>query len=246
MPELTTVRHAPAQRRRVPDGERADLRIVVATGSGRYADPWHPFEATSELVASILSDDGAEVSVNTDVDDALQRLEGIDVLVVNAGDPWRHDSHPAPVPPESVAGLDAALARGIGIVSLHSAVSSLRDYAAWAPAIGAVWVPTVSMHPPFGETRIRVLEHEATEGMADFEVSDERYCFLQSLGESQVVAEHRHDDRAFPTAWTRRHGRSRVSCSLLGHDERSYESAGHRELLKRLTRWSGRGHHRSE
>src|SRR5699024_9887359 len=67
---------------------RAPMRALVASGSGRYADPWHPFPKTSPLLAEILSGSGFEVDVDDDVDASMGRLEGVDLLVVNAADPW--------------------------------------------------------------------------------------------------------------------------------------------------------------
>jgi hypothetical protein len=51
-------------------------RITVVSGSGRYADPWHPFAATSARVAEILRDAGHDVTVTDDVDGSLAALAG--------------------------------------------------------------------------------------------------------------------------------------------------------------------------
>jgi uncharacterized protein len=37
--------------------------------------------------------------------------------------------------------------------------------------------------------------------------------------------------------WARVLGRSRVVTDVLGHDERSYDSAAHRELISRAAQW---------
>ena len=69
----------------------ASPRAVIATGTGRYGDPWHPFSETSARIAALLRDDGWDVTVDDDVDRALAHLDGFDLLVVNAGDPWRNE-----------------------------------------------------------------------------------------------------------------------------------------------------------
>ncbi|WP_460573480.1 ThuA domain-containing protein [Humibacter soli] len=49
-------------------------RITVISGSGRYADPWHPFAETSERIAGILEDAGHDVTISGDVDARLAEL----------------------------------------------------------------------------------------------------------------------------------------------------------------------------
>ena len=213
------------------------MHAVIASGTGRYRDPWHPFERTTPLVAEILTMSGFSVAIDDDVDRAMTKLHGVDLLVVNAGDPWRSTPEGAAAPARSVNGLRCALERGIGIVALHCAVSSLRDYPDWFPAIGGMWVPGLSFHPPADTAHITGGTLPGGSVIADFEVNDERYCRIQRLGASTEVAHHSHNGRAEPAAWVREHGPSRVAVDLLGHDERSYDSAGHRGLLSTLALW---------
>ena len=224
----------------------AQPTAVIASGSGRYADPWHPFARTSALLADTLRESGFDVTVDDDVDAALTRLDGADLLVVNAGDPWRdHDgdegvsasraTRPAAA---SVSGLQDALTRGIGVLAMHLSVGSLRDYPSWAPAIGALWVPGASWHPEIGDVEIGGGMLPDGEAVSGFTVFDERYCRLQQLGERTVVATQVTDGERMPTAWVRTHGAARVAVDTLGHDERSYDSAGHRRLIGTLARWA--------
>ncbi len=215
------------------------MHALIASGAGRYADPWHPFPQTTPLLADILRAADFDVSVDDDVDRALVDLNGVDLLVVNAGDPWREDAEPVAAP--SNAGLEAAVAQGLGILAMHCAVASLRDYASWASLIGAVWLPTVSYHPPLGDTTVTGLKMPDGSAIPDFDLTDERYCRLQQIGPRQVVAEHPGDNSPEPAAWIREHSRTRIAVDVLGHDERSYASPGHRDLLQRLVRWATRG-----
>ncbi|GAA1725101.1 ThuA domain-containing protein [Microbacterium paludicola] len=172
--------------------------------------------------------------------DGLQRLDGVDLLVVNAGDPWR-DGGSVGAPAASIVGLDAALDRGIGILALHAALASLRDYPARAAATGGVWLPGVSMHPPISDAEFGWADHPLA-GDEPLVAFDERYAFLQAIGASHVVATHEHDDVIHPVVWTREHLRgetvSRVAVDLLGHDARSYDSPSHRALIARLAGWA--------
>ncbi|MBS3179859.1 MULTISPECIES: ThuA domain-containing protein [unclassified Pseudoclavibacter] len=215
------------------------MRALIASGTGRYADPWHPYERTSPLLGALLERCGFTVRIRDDVDAAMRDLVDVDLLVVNAGDPWRGDSTQS-APDSSVTGLAEALRDGLGVLAMHSATASLRDYPEWAEATGAIWMPKLSWHPPAGVAEIRGLSLPDGDEVDDFTVFDERYLRLQQVGRSHVVAQHTHEGHLSPTSWVREAGRSRVAVDLLGHDERSYESHAHVELISRLARWATR------
>lgn len=213
-------------------------RAVIATGEGRYADPWHPYSKTSPRIAAVLGEAGFDVAIDGDLDAAMTRLDGVDLLVINAGDPWRGEGS-ASTGVASLAGFAAALDRGIGVLGVHSAAASMRDYPDWAAVFGAVWLPNLSWHPPGGAATIQITDSAIGAGLDAFHVYDERYSGLQWIGRAEIIATHEVEGTVFPTAWIRRYGEARIAGDLLGHDERSYESAGRRALLARLARWAG-------
>lgn len=216
------------------------MKAVIASGQGRYADPWHPFGRTSPILAEVLRDSGFDVVVDDDIDHAMSNLAGVDLLVVNAGDPWRGTDPDRRPPGQSLEGFRDALQSGIGILAMHCAVASLRDYPEWAPAVGAIWVPGASFHPDASVTRI-IGESAAGASAESFELFDERYCRLQQFGRSAVLATHEGPSSLAPrepSAWLRTHQNARVAVDVLGHDERSYDSPGHRQLITQLARWA--------
>src|SRR5699024_5051818 len=109
---------------------------------------WHPFPKTSPLLAEILRGAGFEVEVDDDVDHAMTRIDGVDLLVVNAADPWRDSAERLRVDAAGPRRFSEALERGIGVLAMHCALASLRDYPDWAAALGGMWVPGQSWHPP--------------------------------------------------------------------------------------------------
>lgn len=227
--------------------DRADAqptpRAVIASGTARYADPWHPFPATSARIAAALRDDGWDVVVDEDVDHALAHLDGVDLLVVNAGDPWRDgDTELEPyADPAADAGLRSAIDRGIGIIAVHAALSTLRDHPAWREAIGGEWEPGRSWHPPIADAHVRVVdaEHPVTAGVPGFDVFDERYSDLAVDDGARVLAEHDVDGTAHAAVWVREEP-TRAVVSSLGHDERAYDAPEHIALLQRAARWAAR------
>lgn len=216
------------------------MRALIASGSGRYADPWHPFPKTSPLLAEILHGADFEVEVDDDVDRAMTRLDGVDLLVVNAADPWRDSAERLPVGADGPRRFAEALERGIGVLALHCALASLRDYPDWAAALGGMWVPGQSWHPPLDTARVTGDALPDGTVVADFDVDDERYLSLQGIGHSHVVARFEGVSGPEPAAWVRTYGNSRIAVDALGHDERSYASAGHRELIDALAAWATR------
>jgi hypothetical protein len=221
------------------------MRAIILSGSGRYDDPWHPYPETSALLAELARDAGFEVEVREDVDDALATLDDdVTLLVVNAGDP------DGPIPDGGddgaddlvdPAALDAALERGIGILAMHAAASSLRDYGAFDRALGARWEPDESWHSPLGDASVHVVgNHPVREGIEDFTVQDERYADLHQYEVIEPIAEHVEGGIRHPLVWGRELGRSRLVFDALGHDTRSYDSAEHRVLISQALAWLSR------
>ncbi|MGZ0712521.1 ThuA domain-containing protein (plasmid) [Coraliomargarita sp. W4R53] len=219
-------------------------RAVIASGSGRYGDPWHPFASTSASLAAILDADGWQVTVNDDVDHALTLLDGVDLLVVNAGDPSRNN--PADATPLSDSaraaatnGLAAAIDRGIGLIATHTALASLRDYPLWREAIGGSWESGTSWHPPIADSLVSVIDsaHVVTAGLSEFTLFDEMYSALVVDDDIRVLAEHTLDGAPQSLVWVKETP-TRSVVSALGHDARAYESPQLRAILTRAARWA--------
>jgi type 1 glutamine amidotransferase len=217
---------------------------VIASGSGRYADPWHPYPETSAAIAALLRADGWKVDVIAAPDRALASLDGAALLVVNAGDPWRNGEAARGADPDAEAGLSAALERGIGVIATHSALSSLRDYPAWRRTIGGEWEAGRSWHPDIDDAAVRVVDDAHGIARADFAVFDERYTDLVVDEGATVLAVHDLDGVAHPVVWARETSPGaapvRALVSALGHDARAYDSEELRALLARGARWAAR------
>lgn len=239
------------------------MRALILSGSGRSADPWHPFHATSAAIGRVAEDAGLAASI---VDGPLEGLaalaeaRGLDALaaiVVNAGD------HLTPLPEGAVdpgppgaellaaaeAGLRGALDAGVGLLGVHAAASTLRELPSFGAALGARWVRDESWHPPFGRLRVEPAEPpvappfdapQAFEAPGPFDVLDERYSALRFAGDAIVIARCVDAEGVHPLVTARREGAARVVYSALGHDERSFTSAAHRVLLANALRWIAR------
>jgi uncharacterized protein len=216
-------------------------RAVVISGSERYADPWHDFATTSAQLAGILTQAGFAAEVDESVDARLGELGDVELAVVNIGDPARAVEA---LPPDDRlrAGLLAHLAAGRPLLVSHVSSTSLGSVPEWEAIVGGVWVRGVTFHPDYGPAHVEIVdpEHPITRGIPDFSLDDERYTELRLSADIHVLAAHRHDGRRHPLIWTHRYDTARVVYDALGHDEASYRSPEHREILRRAALWAAR------
>jgi uncharacterized protein len=208
-------------------------RSLILSGGGEYRDPWHPFAATSERLAGLLRTLGHEVEVSESVGDSVADLSGWDLVVVNAAAGPRADTTAA------ADGLQAALDRGISVLAVHVGACTLLGLPTWESVTGTAWVSGRSMHPKTGPCRITTYpgRHPICAPVADFDIIDERYTYLRTAPDVVPLAAHELEGEIHPLFWARAVGQSRVVTDLLGHDERSYDSAAHCELISRAARW---------
>lgn len=226
--------------------EPTDARVsgaahaVIVSGGNRYADPWHPFPQTSAALARILTAIGLRVTVDDDPDTRLADLDGVDLLVVNIGNPGQSTSPAARVADEAARqGILAYRERGGPLLAMHSSITSMIGMPEWEEILGAIWVRGISMHPPLDRAHIRVYpnRHEIVRGLSDFELDDERYSLLRVGRKTIPLASHELDGERQPLLWAHERDGARVVVDLLGHDSRSYESPEHREIIGRAARW---------
>lgn len=222
---------------------------LLLSGTGRYADPWHPFAETSNALAGLLSEAGFEVLIPVEVDDALAALAAADddalpsLLAVNVGLP--RDGAPSPGTSAAAAGLTRWLASERPLLVSHSSSTSFLDLPAWEDGLGGRWIRGVSMHPEYGPASVSILPGSgpAVAGIPDFELLDERYTHLRTAPRITVHATHHHDGLDHPVLWSlERHGtgngrRGRTFYDALGHDGASYESPEHRNILLQAISW---------
>jgi type 1 glutamine amidotransferase len=208
-------------------------RSLILSGGGKYSDPWHSFAATSARIAALLAAIGHEVEISDLVADSVADLRGWDLIVVNAAAGPPGDTSAAQ------AGLLAALDRGVGVLAIHVGACALLRLPVWESVTGAAWISGRSMHPKAGPCRILTHpeRHPICAPVADFDIVDERYCYLRVAPDIVPLAVHEHAGELHPLLWARAWNNARVVTDLLGHDERSYDSPSHRELVSQAARW---------
>lgn len=211
--------------------------VVIISGAGAYADPWHPFAETSARLAEVIGSFGHRVEVSAAVEDSLRSLPGHRLVVINIGNP--SEPRPASTMIEIQQALLDHLDGGGGVLGMHVSATSFTTMPRWPEILGGHWVRGTTMHPPLDLARIRLLavDHPVAGGDTELEVLDERYSYLDVRPDAVVLGDHEHDGSVHPMIWAREHGTGRVVYDGLGHDLRSYESAGHLDLLRRAVSW---------
>lgn len=219
---------------------------VLSGGVPPFVDPWHPFEAVARRVAALGTEAGFDVETTTDVAGRLADLTDVDVLAVVAPSPAvrepgeaGEEALDATVRGRAAAGLESFLARQVGVLGVHVGTTGLLGLPRWTEIIGARWVPGVSGHPPLGPAVLRGLPDPRVPAER-IELVDERYSGLEFAAGVVPLVDHERDGRRQPLVWAREVGTVRVIADTLGHDERSFDSPEHRELLTRCLAWLGR------
>jgi uncharacterized protein len=211
--------------------------VLIISGAGYYSDPWHHFAATSERLAKIIADLGHDVTVSEAVEDALAEPGEADLIVVNIGNP--REARPQSRIDAAERGLDRHLQRGGALLGVHVSATSMTTMTGWSHMLGGHWVRGRTMHPKqdLFSVAVRRGDHPIIQDLADFTVFDERYSYLHTNPDITVLCEHHTEGLWHPIVWARESRPARVVYDGLGHDTRSYDSAGHVDLLGRTVGW---------
>ncbi len=160
-----------------------------------------------------------------------------DLIVINIGNP--HNPRPQSLIDNAERGLNRHLENGGAILGVHVSATSMTTMPGWSRMLGGHWVRGRTMHPKQDLATIVVCTgaHPIVEDLADFTVFDERYSYLHTNADVTVLCKHSTDQKVHPVVWARQSGTARVVYDGLGHDTRSYDSAGHVELIRRSVDW---------
>jgi len=136
--------------------------------------------------------------------------------------------------------IDAFLARGGGLVLLHSAVIPKEKPLELAARIGLAWEPgkTKFRHGPL---ELEFADHAITAGLPKAAFLDESYWpLVGDLKGGQVLATQVEEGAPRAMAWVREVDKGRVFCTLLGHYTWTFDDPYFRILVLRAMSWAAR------
>lgn len=224
--------------------------------AGNEAHKWHNWEKTAPALRSLLErDPRIKVDISFDIEDlAVRNLNDYQLIVQNYCN-WQDKR---PLSEASRAAFGRYLRDGGGLILVHFANGAFHpslpeagesDWPEYRKIVRRVWNhhgkgEKQSGHDAFGEFTVRVepRPHPVTEGLSDFQVTDELY-FRQDGDEPiepLITARSKVTMREEPLAWTYNYGEGRVFQTLLGHSEKTYESFAACEMIRRAAAWVAR------
>jgi len=237
-------------------------KILVLTGRGRFADPWHDLAATSNFIALILQRlPNTFVEVRSTFRDSLDDLDDFDLLVLNIS-----RAEPGYLEAEidgTAADWEPYLARivdwtnaGGKVFAVHAATLAAGAYPELEPVVGGIWIDGVSGHPPIGDMEL-ILDPSVTklgywtrDGVitplfpSAVTAYDERYCRLKLTPSARPIGWVTDDPlpgetqgERYPAMWLNPCGKGHVVYSALGHGPLSYASASHQQLVEGVVGW---------
>jgi type 1 glutamine amidotransferase len=212
-------------------------RTLILSGGGDFTDPWHPFLETSQRIASVLTELGHDVEIDTKLSAAADRLRAAapDLLVINAG----NAEQPSPIDDDLIAAVSEHLAAGRPLLVMHVASTAFPQVDAWEDIVGGRWVRGTTMHPDWADSLVHVDTgtHAITRGIHDFQIMDEMYSYMRTADDVRALAWHDYEGVRHPLLWARERGPARVVYDALGHNAESFDAPEHRALLANSARW---------
>jgi TRAP-type C4-dicarboxylate transport system permease large subunit/type 1 glutamine amidotransferase len=139
------------------------------------------------------------------------------------------------------AEVEAHLARGGGILALHTAIICFDDWAGWKDILAGRWEWGRSSHPPYGPVEVRpdAHEHPLLAGLPAFSLDDEAYGDLDLDPRAQPLMHVRASSGDWqPALWTHGSGKGRVVVDTLGHDAGAFAHPVHRRIVARAALWA--------
>jgi type 1 glutamine amidotransferase len=212
----------------------------------------HRFDIAAPALAALLNEQGIDSEVTDDIEAGLATLgkTGTDLLTVYAlrwsmatGD--KYAPHRARwafnLSADGRVAIESHLARGGGLLALHTALICFDDWPRWKEILSGVWQWGRSSHPPYGEVQVKFdgVDHPLVQGLNAFKLRDEAYGDLDLNADIRPLMWARAAAGDWqPALWARRMGGGRVVVDALGHDAGAFDHAVHRRVVARAALWA--------
>ncbi len=209
----------------------AKVRVLLITGENN-----HDWRATTPVLRDHLERAGMKVVVCEEPAVlSTEAASSYDVVVLNYNRRKRWDES------TEKALLRLVSQEGKGLVVVHASNNAFPGWREFEEMIGLAWRKGAG-HDHYGRFTVRIVdkEHPITQGLADFETTDELYRDLTPYSSFHVLAEAFSKDkgRNYPMIFVKTYGKGRVFHTVLGHDVESMRNEGFRVTFVRGTLWA--------
>jgi len=188
----------------------------------------HDSEKLAEILSKEYFKSGINITYTTNVDDLNNTtLPKYDGLIVYANYDRITDSQ--------AEALLSFVKSGKGFIPLHSASFCFRNNDEVVKLIGGQF----KSHKT-GDFAMTVVDpkHEIMKGLTPFTTWDETYVHTKINPAIHVITERVEGDHHEPYTWTNTYGKGRVFYTAYGHDERTFNNAGFKQLVYNGILWA--------
>ena len=208
-------------------------KVLLLTGENN-----HDWKATTPVLREELENAGVKVVVTEEPatleTDAMAGYDAI-VLNYNRRERWAKRTEEALI--------RLVHDQGKGLVVVHASDNAFPGWLEFEEMVGLAWREGAG-HDHYGPFTVHIVdkEHPVTNGLQDFETTDELYRDLTKFSDFHVLATaHSKDkDRDYPILLVKRYGKGRVFHTVLGHDTKAMRVPGFEATFVRGTLWAAR------
>ena len=141
------------------------------------------------------------------------------------------------------AAIERLVERGQGVVVLHHALLAWEKWDLWNQLIGFDNRNFKYKEGLHLNVEVADDKHAITRGLETFAIVDEGYILHGDYdGKGDLLLTVDHENAMEHVAWARQHGKCRVFCLALGHDNEAWTNPDFQRILSRGIAWSA-GHH---
>jgi predicted dehydrogenase/type 1 glutamine amidotransferase len=200
---------------------RPQVKNALLVTGGRH----HPFETCAPILAEALKKGNVCEATIADTK-ALTRLAKYDLVIMYTCG--------TKLTPAQEKSLCEFVKGGGGLVGIHSANVIDEGNDGYLEMIGTKFIT----HGPITEITVNlVADHQITERVDSFKITDEFYLCQKRTRRFQVLADALWQGQKHPMAYVRPYGKGRVFYTGLGHDERAFNHLMFQRLIGKAVRW---------
>jgi len=212
------------------------LRVCLVASKQDHGPGEHDYPAWQTNWTKLLGN-APRVSV-TNAWKWPETFENIDVVVLYF---WNHEWHTNQTHYQQ---LDEFLARGGGLVALHSATIADNEPEKLAERVGLAFQPGKSKyrHGPLDLKLVASADEPITRSLPrQIQFVDESYWpMFGDANQVKLLATTNEEGKDWPMIWTYEKGRGRVFASIVGHYTWSYDDPLFRIIVLRGIAWTAR------